>query len=123
MSENYLSQTEEEVLQKEIVAYIEKFKKQLSQAADDVMEHLYCDVIPFATTDMGMNLRIRMMDALKGYPAEIVKNCSDWRAVRKKILEENRKAIINDLNQDNLKEIAELKEHITWLQKSLEYRQ
>ena len=87
---------------------IDKFKKKMKEAADEVLGELYVDVACFIESDSWTNFRNALLDGLRGYKNRKVQAGYDFKKIREKIYFEYRDEIIKDLDQDNLKKIAEL---------------
>lgn len=91
---------------------IEDFKIHLQKAADDAIGDLYTDIVPWIESDSWTNMRNQLIAALSNYPAAKEYDKSYWVRIRKKIFEEHRNEINNDIILDLLKEIEELKERL-----------
>jgi len=96
---------------------INNFKKQLIVAADEAIGNLYCDILPYIESDSWTNFRNDLMDGFKNYNNKKIQSASDFKEIRQAILANHREDIINDLNQDMLKEIADLKQQVEDLMK------
>jgi len=96
---------------------INNFKKQLIVAADEAIGNLYCDILPYIESDSWTNFRNDLMDGFKNYNNKKIQSASDFKEIRQAILVNHREDIINDLNQDMLKEIADLKQQVEDLMK------
>ena len=98
--------------QEEAQQLIDKFKAQLKKAAEEVICDLYCDVAMYIESDTWSNLRNQIMDGYKNYNNRKIQAAYDFKKIRAEIYKEYREDIVNDLNQDMLKEIEELKQDL-----------
>ena len=92
-----------------------RFESILKETATKIMSEIttdfYCDILHEIESDHWMNYRTKMVNALCDY--ENKPNASyDFDRIRKSIYRNHKEAIVKDLNQDLLKEIDDLKEHI-----------
>lgn len=83
----------------------------MENVIDGVLNNIYTDVVPWVESDSWSNYRNSIINSLTDYSSlsRNEKHSHIWKTIRKKILDENREEIINDLNQDFLEEIEELK--------------
>ena len=100
----------------EAVKLIEKFKKELSKAADEAIGDLYCDVIPHIESDSWSNFRNDLMDGFKNYDNRLLQSPRDFKEIRRQIYKDFREDIIPDLNQDLAEENESLKADIKRMQ-------
>lgn len=99
---------------------IDRFKKQMKKVADEVLGQLYCDVAAHIKYDAWTNFRNDLMDGFRDYTNNrLVHGEYDFKAIREKIYADHRAAIIQDLNQDNLKKIDELQKEVSELRDRL----
>lgn len=103
---------------KEAQALVDKFKEQLKKAAEEVIGELYCDVAYHIGSDSWTNYRNELMAGFKNYGNRKIQGEHDFKEIRQAILRNHREDIIEDLNQDMLKEIEGLKKQIESLQQS-----
>lgn len=89
---------------------MDEFKKNMKICCEDTLDDLYTRVADYIESDSWSNFRNELFDGLKDYPNAKITCSYDFVAIRKKILDENREEIINDLNQDLLDEIEDLKQ-------------
>ena len=94
---------------KEAQIVMEKFIDQLKKSAEDAIHKMHCDIIWCIESDSWENYRNAIMDGFKNYKNHLVQNEYDFKEIRQQIFKDNREDIINDLNQDLLKENEELK--------------
>lgn len=102
---------------------IEKFSKQLEELSNNTFVSFTQVIADELVDDSWINLRQKVIHALCGY-ADHEREAKKagtylgqwWVNIRKKILEENREAIINDIISDKEYEIKQLKEQIQILQ-------
>lgn len=91
---------------------IDKFKEKIRLVADEVITDFYCDVAIYIKQDSWQNFRNEIMDGLRNYNNRKIQNEWDFKEIRQAILKEHREDIIEDLNQDMVKEIESLKEQL-----------
>lgn len=102
--------------EQEAMRLIASFKDSLRIKAEEAIRDLYCDILPYIEGDAWMNFRNHALQHLQDYPSL----CDfDAEKIRKAILAKHRDQIIADLNTDLQKEVAELKERVTYLQERL----
>ncbi len=97
---------------------VDKFKDEIIKAANDVIGTLYCDIACHIESDSWTNYRNQMLEGFKNYNNRKIQGEYDFKQIRKAILKEHREDIVEDLNQDMLKEIESLKTTIEFLQRS-----
>ena len=97
--------------EKEAVELINSFIDKLKKEANAAIDEMYIKTLPHIESDSWCNFRNDMMDGFKGYKNKIHAEY-DFKAIRQKIYKDNKDEIIKDLNQDLVKEIADLKESI-----------
>ena len=100
----------------EAQALIDSFKQRLASAAEETIGELYCNMAFFIESDSWENFRSRVIDQIRNYSDMRISSAYDARMVRKAILRHHRDEIIEDLNQDLLKEIREKDELIAKLE-------
>ncbi len=108
-------------LEKYIEKKLEHFKDKMSSLAEDVMENLYCDALPYFEQDLIVNLKKKLMHDFLDYNADL-HFTDDFKKLRKKIFDEHKEEIIKHLDQDNLEKIEELKGFIGRLEERLSSR-
>ena len=91
---------------------IDGFKDKLKKAADEAITEMYCDVAVFIESDSWSNYRNKMMEGFKDYGNRKIQGDYDFKEIRKKIFEEYRDEIVEDLNLDLVDEIVELKKQL-----------
>jgi F0F1-type ATP synthase membrane subunit b/b' len=101
-----LSQAAEDEAEK----VIEAFKQQMKKAGDEAIETLWCNLIHHIESDSWSNFRTSIINGLSDY--NNLNSEQDKSAIRKAVLKNHRDEIISDLNQDNLKQIEDLKQQI-----------
>ena len=101
---------------------INRFKEELVKASEGIIGNatgvFYSDIVQYIESDSWTNFRNQMMEGFKNYDNRKIQGEFDFKEIRKQIFEQFKEEIIKDLDQDNLKEIKLLKEHINLLQKS-----
>lgn len=93
---------------KEAQVLIDKFKEELIKVASRAIRDLYTDIVGYIETDSWTNFRNEMMHGFKDYHNTKIHAKYDFRDIRDQMFKENREEIINDLNQDLIKKIADL---------------
>ena len=100
----------------EAIKLIDKFKKQLTKKAKEVIEtilgEMYCDLLPHIESDAWTNFRNDLLDGFKNYNNRKLQGDYDFKKIRQQIFKDFRKEIIKDLNQDYINENIELKKDI-----------
>ena len=91
---------------------VDKFKAEMAKVAENVIGEFYCDVACHIESDSWTNYKNELMDGLRNYDNRLVQGEYDFKEIRQSILKNHREEIINDLNQDMVKEIVSLKETI-----------
>lgn len=99
--------------EKEAQCLIDKFKKALVNAAEEAIGNLYCDIAVHIESDSWTNYRNTLMDGMCAY-GNREDFPHDFKRIRQKIFKDNRSDIIDDLNQDLLKEVELLKRQIEY---------
>jgi len=123
MSEKYpLYPTLSEQGNKDAQALMDAFKEKLKIVAEEVIGDFYCDVAIYIESDSWTNFRNELMDGFRNYDNRKIQGKYDFKEIRHAILKNHKEDIVEDLNQDLLKEIASLKEHIEFLNKLRENR-
>lgn len=104
---------------KEAQAVMDNFKAALMKAAGSFIEEasseFYTNVIQHVESDSWANFRNELLDGLTDYRNQAHAEY-DYAKIRRAMFEEYRAEIIQDMNQDLVKEIDSLKEHIKFLQ-------
>ena len=116
MNEYPLYPTLTEAGEKEAQAVIDRFKESMKKVADEAIADLYCDVANYIESDSWTNFRNEIMEGFKNYDNRKIQGEYDFKEIRQAILKNHREDIIDDLNQDMLKEIDDLNKHIVFLQ-------
>lgn len=101
--------------EKEAMSLIELFKDKLKAAADEAIGDLYSDIMPHIESDSWFNFQNDILSGLKDYSDRRVRTRYDFKQIRQIILEEYREELIEDLNQDHLVEIEQLKKENEFL--------
>jgi predicted HAD superfamily phosphohydrolase len=96
---------------------VDRFKAELTKAADNAIGDLYCDVATHIESDSWTNYRNKLMDGLQNYDNRLVQGEHDFKKIRQSILEEHREDLIKDLNQDLVQENEALKEQADYWHK------
>ncbi len=86
---------------------IDRFKNKLVILSNEILGDLYSDVAVHIESDSWTNYRNKMVEGFCEYDTS--RDGRDYKMLRAKILSEHRESIIQDLNQDLLKEIESLK--------------
>lgn len=122
MKENLFYPELSEAGKREAQEYINNFKKKLLDVVNEVVGDVYCNIVHDIESDSWSNFRNQIMEGYRYYRDGKINHRYDFSAIRKAILEEYREEIIDDLNQDNLEEIENLKERIEYLEEELRMR-
>jgi hypothetical protein len=106
------------VEQRILSEFTDRFKK----LADEILGQVDAEYLPWVETDLVMNERQRVIAALTSQwnqpnRDDFIISSSEARELRARIFEENRDAIIAELNQDSLKKIEELEQTIKIIEK------
>ena len=101
--------------QEEAQKIIDDFKNQMEKIASQTLGKLYTDVVLYIETDSWTNFRNEIMDGFKNYGNRKIQARYAFKEIRQAILKEYRDEIIDDLNQDMVEEIANLKKTIDML--------
>jgi len=83
-------------------------KKVLDDLLDDYLGTVYCSLCPEIESDSWQNYRNTIMDGFRNYKNSELHRRYDFAEIRKQIYKEHKVEIDKDLDQDNLKKIAEL---------------
>ena len=119
MNENFYPELQD-AANNEAVALVEKFKESLKKAANDTIATLYVDIMPFIESDSWFNFRSQIMDGFKDYSNAKIALSYDFKVIRRKMFEDYKSEIIEDLNQDILEENEDLKIQINRLQNHID---
>jgi hypothetical protein len=98
--------------QKEAQQLIDWFKEKLKKSAEEVLSDFYCKIMPYAETDSWTNFRNELLDGFRNYGNRKIQAEYDFKEIRQAIFTEYRDEIIQDLNQDLVKEVEDLKRTI-----------
>ena len=90
----------------------EESKKTVVDILNEYTLDVYANILPYIESDAWENFRSSIMNYLMGYNQQDESLKSFYKTLRSVILKEHREEIINDLNQDNMDEIASLKESL-----------
>ena len=96
----------------EAQALVESFKIALTKAAEEAISALYTDIIPHIESDSWTNFRNDVIDGFKDYKNRKIHGEYDFKEIRQAMLRLHRDEIIEDLNQDMVKEIEDLKRQL-----------
>lgn len=120
MSENEptIYPTLPESAQAEVQALIDTFKETMRRACEATLSTLYTDVALWIESDAWGNFRNSVVSGMSAYGDPKIRESYDFVKIRQAILVEHRAEIIEDLNQDMVKEIERLKSHIQWLEEA-----
>ena len=88
---------------------LENFKEQLKKAANDALDDIYCNVVNHIESDSWTNFRNAFSEGVADYKHSKLADKGLIERTRRSILKHHRDELINDLNQDLVEEIAELK--------------
>lgn len=98
-------------------AIVDKFKTQLEELINNTLYSFTCNIgNEIVNDDSWIDVREKTKQALCAYNDTESYSCVNWQTVRRKILEENREVVVNDIILDKEKEIKELQEQIYRLQ-------
>ena len=107
---------------KEAQRFINEFKERLKKVVDEVVSDAYCNVVTYIESDSWDNFRNEIMDGFKNYDNRKIQAKYNFKEIRQSILKFHKDDIIKDLNQDNLKEIENLKDRIRFLEEIINNR-
>jgi hypothetical protein len=94
---------------------LEKFKSDLSVLFNETLFSFTSNLAnEIVDDDSWVDIREKTRDALCGYPSQGQYSSVNWEKIRKKIFEENREDIVNDIILDKEKEIERLKSSIDY---------
>jgi hypothetical protein len=106
----------------EAEALILMFKERMKKVADETLGEIYTEIVPFIESDSWGNFRNQLMTGLQGYHNRKLQGEYDFARIRGQIFSEYRNEIIKDLDQDNLKRIADLEKEVSRLREMLDSR-
>ena len=87
-------------------ALVNAFKIQLEELVNNILYAFTCNIgNEIVDDDSWVDIRRQTMNAICGYNGTDHYNGVNWVQVRKKILEENREQIINDIIRDKENEV------------------
>lgn len=113
MSDEYpLFPTLSEAGKEEAQALVDGFRDALTKSATEAIGKLYTDVVTHIESDSWTNYRTDLMNGFRNYGNRMVQGEHDFKTIRQAIYEEFREEIIKDLDQDLVKEVADLKETV-----------
>jgi hypothetical protein len=96
---------------KQAVELIEKFKAQLAKHAEEAIDALYMDIMPFIEADSWTNYRSQIVSGLSNYNNKDTYPY-DFQRIRAAIFKQHKDEILKDLNQDLVKENEMLKKQL-----------
>lgn len=96
------------------VSLIEKFKGDLKEVAEDVLNQLYTDVIPHLETDTFLNFKSHMLSAVQGYARSYALDDGDLtgRRIREVIYKDHKDELVKLIDHDNVMRITELEKQL-----------
>lgn len=98
---------------------MDSFKPKLKKLMDEVLGDLYTDVSYYVESDHWTNYRNALIAGFKGYGGGKANHQYDYKELRQAIYQNHKDEIVDDLNQDLVKENERLKAQIEQLQQSL----
>ena len=101
--------------EKEADLWLQKFRDKMKKVADEVVSETYTSCVEYIESDSWMNFRNEILDGFRNYNNKI-KAEYDFKTIRAEIYKQFHDEIIQDLNQDILKENQNLKEQIKLMQ-------
>ena len=105
----------------EAQAIMDSFKLVIKKAIEDIVDEFlvkcYTDVSYYVESDHWSNYRNALMDGFQGYGRGTKNHEYDFKDLRKAIYSKNKEEIVKDLNQDLIKEVKDLKQEISDLQR------
>lgn len=107
---------------REFETLIERFKDKLKKAAEEVIGQAYVDLPSYIESDAWTNFRNEMLAGFTNYGNRKLQGEYDFARIREKIFGQFRAEIIADLDQDNLKRIADLEKEISRLREIIDGR-
>lgn len=106
----YPTLSEEAKIEAQLI--MDRFKEQMGKLCEEVLSQLYCDVSAYIESDHWTNYRNDLLAGFQNYGNRKIQASYDFEKIRRAIFKEYRDEIINDLNQDLVRENEELKELI-----------
>lgn len=110
-----LTEDAELLAQKFIDSKKDHLKKLIKEVSEEVLGDIYTDVATWIKCDSWSNFRQQIIDFVCDYGRLREHYSWDAQKIRKRIFQEYKEELIEDLNQDNLEEIKRLKEDIEYL--------
>ena len=97
---------------------MDSFKPKIKSMIESIMDELYTDVSYYVESDHWTNYRNAIMDGFRNYGSGKPNHEYDYKELRMAIYRNHREEIVNDLNQDLVKENEDLKAQINTLLES-----
>ena len=95
---------------------MDSFKPKIQNLVEEILSKLYTDVSMYVESDHWVNYRNALMDGFNNYHLGKKYHEYDFAQLRKAIYRNHKKEIINDLNQDLVKENQKLKERLEMIE-------
>ena len=95
------------------------FTEKMQGIAEEIIGDVYVKLMPYIDTDTWSNVRNQFIDDLRHYPQLCNHHAYDIKAIRRKMLDEYRDEIVNDIITDLQDENKRLNNRITELQQDL----
>jgi CO dehydrogenase/acetyl-CoA synthase beta subunit len=89
---------------------MDEFKDRMGDLCKEVLDRLYCDVSAYIESDHWNNYRNDLLSGLQNYGNRKIQASYDFGKIRRAIFDEFKDEIIDDLNQDLVKENENLKD-------------
>ena len=117
MSDDYpLYPTLSELGKIEAQQLMNNFKSIMKGLVDETLRSLYCDVAVHIESDSWTNFGNEILDGLTDYGNRHKQSKTDFKKIRQAIYKEHKDDIVEDLNQDLVKENEDLKKHLKLIQ-------
>ena len=97
---------------------MDSFKPKIKSMIESIMDELYTDVSYYVESDHWTNYRNAIMNGFRNYGDRKPNYEHDYKELRKAIYRNHREEIVNDLNQDLVKENEDLRAQINTLLES-----
>ncbi len=92
---------------------VESFKKKLASAAEGVLNDFYAEILPYIESDAWTNYRNSMVEGFVGYSGRAKEMAQhDYVKLRRKMLDEHKEELQNDIIADLVAENESLKKQL-----------
>jgi len=98
-------------IEKDTQEFIDRFKNKLKMASTEVLDEVYCGIGKYAELDTLSNMEEDILSGLRSnYPSNRTRRKYDYKKIRGLMLLEHKDLIVEDINQDLLREVERLRE-------------